>query len=236
MNEQTKKEILKIVAQSYQCFADQTKSLKEKILWPELIKIAGSIETGNILDVGCGNGRIYKLFKDKDIHYVGVDSCEKILEAARQNATDAKHEPEFVLGNILELNFIPQVNFDYLFCIDVLHHLPDKRLRLDAMRQLKNKVRPGGEIIITVWNLWKQPEYKKLIIKFLLLKLFKKNKMDYWDILVDYKNQKNNNYYKNYYHAFTAHELKQLVKQSGLKIKGFYKDKKTYYLMLIKPV
>ncbi|MFH0840792.1 MAG: class I SAM-dependent methyltransferase [bacterium] len=234
MREQTKKEILKMVVRNYQNIADQLKSSKEKTLWPELIKIAGSIEHGRILDVGCGSGRIYRLFKDKQIKYVGVDNCDKMINLAKEQNLNTENKPEFIHGNILELNNIQQVNFDYLFCIDVLHHLPGKRLRLDALRQLKNKIKPGGEIILTVWNLWKQLEYRRLILKFLALKLFKKNKMDFGDILIDCKNHRNNTYSKCYYHAFTARELKKMIKQTGLKIKGFYKDKKTYYLMLTK--
>ena len=233
MKEQTKKEMLKLVVKGYRSIAEQ-KEFKEKTIWPELIKIASGIEHGRILDVGCGLGKLYKLFQDKPVDYLGVDNCDKMIELAKQNYKDSEAESKFILGNILELNKIPQINFDYVFCINVLHHLPSKQLRLDALRQLKNKIKPDGEIILSVWNFWKEKKYRRLIIKFLTLKMFKKNKMDFGDVLIDEKSKFSNTYSQCYYHAFTPRELKKIIKQAGLKIKWFYKDKKMFYLMLTK--
>ena len=91
-----------------------------------------------------------------------------------------------------------------------------------------------GKIIIAVWNLWGQKKFKKLVFKFALLKLIKKNKMDIGDILFDWKNSKGEIVSRRYYHAFTKRELKKIIKKAGLKIEKIYKDKFNYYAVLKK--
>ena len=133
--------------------------------------------------------------------------------------------------DILQLNQLPQINFDHVFCIALLHHLPGDRLRIQALRQLKNKAKPGGRIIITVWNLWTQNKYKKLIVKFWLLKLLKKKQMDFGDILFAWQDPKIKTYTQRYYHAFNKKQLTRLATTAGLNIKTIHKDQYNYYLI-----
>jgi SAM-dependent methyltransferase len=130
------------------------------------------------------------------------------------------------------------MNFDYVFSIALLHHLPGSDLRIAALKQLKNKVSEDGKIIIIVWNLWGQKKFRKLIYKFFLLKLIKKNlpvgRMDFGDILFDWKNSAGEAQSRRYYHAFTKMELRKIIKKSGLKIEKLYKDKFNYYAILNK--
>jgi len=135
--------------------------------------------------------------------------------------------------DILNLGELPEYDFDYVFCVAVLHHLPGADLRLNALRQLKNKIKSGGKIILTVWNMWPQEKYRKMLIKFSLLKLVGKNKMDFGDVLFDWR-APGGLMSKRYYHIFYQRELVKLAKKAGLKIVKKFKDQFNYYLVLTK--
>jgi len=231
MDKKTEKELLNIVCKNYEKIAEGFSKTREKKLWPELIKLLKEVKSGDkILDVGCGNGRLIKAFEDKKVDYLGVELSPKLIEFARKN--NPKHK--FVVGDMLNLRSFSEYDFDYVTSIAVLHHVPGKRLQIDALRQIRNKIKNDGKIILTVWNLWENKKYKKMIFKFFLLKLFKKHKMDFGDIVFDWRKNKDEFLSPRYYHAFRKSELKNIVKKSGLKIEKMYKDKYNYYLVLRK--
>jgi SAM-dependent methyltransferase len=193
-----------------------------------------------------------------------VDSSEKLIEAAKKNfqtvivsdrrergnlrfeafdqrllrrdyaSRNDSNSYQFKNADILELDKIKEKDFDYVFCIAVLHHLPGEDLRLKALEQMKGKIKPGGKIILTVWNLWNQGKFRKLIIKYGFLKLVGLNKMDFGDILFNWKNNQGEQISRRYYHAATKNELKKIAVNAGLKVKKLYEDKYNYYLILEK--
>jgi len=236
MNKQTQKNLLNIVKRNYEEIAEHYSKTRKKHLlplWAELVKIAKDVKSRDkILDIGCGNGRLLKVFKDKQINYLGIDSSEKLINLA--NSEFRIPNSEFRTGDILELSKISEINFNYVFCIAALHHLPGKNLQITALKQMKNKIKQDGKIIITVWNLWSQKKFRKFILKFILLKLIDKNKMDVGDILFDWKNSQGERVSQRYYHAFTKRQLKKITKKAGLKIERVYKDKYNYYAILTK--
>lgn len=229
MRKDTINNLVKIVRKNYEQIADHYAETRKKQPWPELIEMAKDIQVGQkVLDIGCGSGRLLEVLQDKKITYIGIDPCEKLLENARKQYSGMNIE--FRTGNILELGDFPEYNFDHVFSIAVLHHLPGTELRLNALRQLKNKIKQDGRLLITVWNLWDNKKYNRLIWKFLMLKFFGKNKMDFGDILFDWKDNTGKIISQRYYHAFTKHELKKLLKKAGLKIKSINKDEHNYYI------
>ncbi len=237
MDQQTQKNLLDLVRQNYQEIADDFDLTRKKYLWPELVKLAGMIKDGDrVLDAGCGNGRLAGAFIDKNIYYLGIDSSEKLIEAADKNFQFSNKiqntKCKFQVADVLELDKIQENNFNYIFCIAVLHHLPGNELRLKALGQMKRKLKPGGKIIITVWNLWSRAKFRKLIIKYSWLKLVNKNTMDFGDILFDWKNNKGEKISSRYYHIFTKNNLKKLVAAAGFKLERIYKDKYNYYLII----
>ena len=231
MNQKTQQKLLNIVRQNYNQIAKEFNKTRLNCFWPELINLTKKVKDGdNILDVGCGNGRLLELFKDKKINYLGVDSSEELINLSRQKYLSKYNQ--FKIGDILELDKIKEINFDHVFCIAVFHHLPGQDLQIKALKQLKNKLNPGGAIVLTAWNLWSQAKYRKLIFKFALQKLIGLNEMNFGDILFDWKNNKGENLSQRYYHAFTKMDLKKIAQKAGLKIKKIYKDKSNYYLVL----
>jgi len=257
MDQQTQKNLLALVKKNYEQISVDFDVTRKKQLWPELLKLAEPVKDGDkILDVGCGNGRLIEAFMNKKVNYLGVDNSEKLIENAKKNldsrlrgndkweaaARNNNSSYEFKIADVLELDKLPEHDFDYIFCIAVLHHLPGEDLQAQALEQMKDKIKPasagsargGGKIILTVWNLWGQPKFRKLIFKYGWLKLVGKNKMDFNDILFDWKNNKGEQISRRYYHAFIKNELKKLAVRAGLKIEKLYKDKYNYYLTLEK--
>ncbi len=194
---------------------------------------------------------------------INLDSRFRGNDKREVVARNDNNNYKFLVGDILELDKIEEKDFDYVFCIAVLHHLPGRDLRIKALEQMKNKIKPGGppasagaderagKIILTVWNLWSQVKFKKLIIKTLCEKIIRKLGLmsrrysrdpdfalrtsgDYGDILFSWKNNRGAEIGRRYYHAFRMGELKKIVKLAGLKIERINKDNYNYYITLSK--
>ena len=231
MDKQTQKNLLDLVKRNYEEIAGGFSRTRTNRSWPELVKLTEPVKAGSrIFDVGCGNGRLLEILTGENIEYLGVDNSQELIKIAQARFP----EKNFLNSNILELNKISQKDFDYVFCIAVLHHLPGKALRIEALEQLKTKLKPDGKIIITVWNLWGQAKFRKLILKFVILKILGKNKMDFGDILFAWKNNLGERLSQRYYHAFTKNEIKSLSERAGLKLEKLYKDSYNYYAILSK--
>jgi len=158
-------------------------------IWPELEELKKYIKDGErILDLGCGNGRLFELFKDRNIEYTGVDFSEKLIEKARE-----KYGEHFQIADILSLPF-PDNYFDSIWSIAVFHHIPSKQLRLEVLKEMMRVLKENGKIIMTCWYLFRL--------------FFRK------DILIFPKKLK----IQRYYHAFTKKELKKLFQKAGFKI------------------
>lgn len=221
MDKQTQNKLLDLVRRNYEEIAEEFQLSREKPLWPEIVNLARAVkDTDRVLDVGCGNGRLIQALLLKKIYYLGLDQSDALLAFARQKYPDKT----FRQGDILRLGEVPEMNFDLVFAVAVLHHLPGPDLQTAALRQLKNKIKPGGRIIILVWNMRAQKKFRRLIWKFSLLKLIGKNRMDWGDVIFSWKNPDRSALSQRYYHAFRPPELKKLIKRAGLKVEKIYSD------------
>lgn len=230
MKSKVKKNLLKIVRENYQSISDHFSKTREKFPKPELLRLAKEVESkSKVLDVGCGNGKLVKHLPE-NIEYLGLDTNENFIKIASEKYPN--ETIQFRFGDCLELNQEPEVNFDWVFCLAVLHHIPSFDLRVKALKQLRNKVNKEGKIVLTVWNLYKSKKYRKLIFKFWLLKLIGKSEMEKGDILFSWKNPKGEQVSQRYYHAFTKRELKKTCKKSKLKIEKIYKKDFNFYIIL----
>jgi SAM-dependent methyltransferase len=104
---------------------------KEFTQYFDLINLSG-LENKRICDLGCGIGRWDYFLKDQCKELILVDFSEAVF-VARNNLKDAENILYF-MGDLRKLPF--RKGFvDYLFCIGVLHHLPNSAL--EEVRSLK---------------------------------------------------------------------------------------------------
>ncbi len=161
-----------------------------------------------VLDLGCGNGRLLQIFKNINIDYTGVDNSEKLIEIAKKTYPGAT----FLAADALHLPF-PSDHFDKIYSVAVLHHIPSQELRLKFLEESKRVLKPGGLLILTVWDLWRGRGWK-LNLKFGILKLLRMSKVDFGDVFVPWAQK-----YQRYLHCFTKGELVNLAEKAGFKLK-----------------
>jgi len=195
-------------------------SRTRRFLW-DIEQLSKYVLNGDkILDLGCGNGRLLEIFKGRQIDYFGLDSSEKLIEIAEKEYPKNR----FGVGDILHLPF-PNNFFNKVFTIRTLHHIPSEKFRLQALREIKRVLKPGGILILTVWNAWGSKYKINLLrmIKNCFFKIIWKSKLDFGDAFVPWG--KVNEKVLRYFHFFTRGELKNLVQKSDFKIKDIWASK-----------
>lgn len=201
--------LLKKTREDYNLIAEDFSSSRNT-LWPELNVFGKYIENGDkVLDLGCGNGRLSELFKDKNIDYLGADNSEKLIKIAKAKYPNSR----FQLADALNLPF-PDNYFDKIISVAVLHHIPSEILRLKFLQEARRILKPGGLLILTVWDLWQSPKTFFLIIEFALLRIFNRSKLDFKDVFIPWQKK-----IDRYIHCFTKGELKKIAEKVGMKVK-----------------
>jgi 2-polyprenyl-3-methyl-5-hydroxy-6-metoxy-1,4-benzoquinol methylase len=92
------------------------------------------------LDIGCGAGRHAVVLAKHFDHVLGVDLSAPMIELARQKRPAANVTYE--VGDLMDLE---PVEYELVFSVGMLHHVPDLDAALVKIRSL---VRPGGMAIL----------------------------------------------------------------------------------------
>lgn len=243
------KELLEKTKKDFDIIAEDF-SKTRKTIWPELKDLEKYIKKNKrVLDLGCGNGRLFELFKNKEVEYIGIDFSKNLIAEAKK-----KYGNHFQVADILSLPRTQKTSkiardnkngfecrglpfsdnyFDSIWAIAVFHHIPSKELRLKVLKEIKRILKKEGRIIVVCWNLY-QMRYLKLLLKFTLKKIFLKSKLDFKDTLVSWGRERVSRYYR----AFTLSELRKLFKEVGFEIEELKylkrNNKKTNILIIAK--
>jgi ubiquinone/menaquinone biosynthesis C-methylase UbiE len=216
MDKRIAEKLLNQTRENYNNFAESF-SATRNYLWPEAIKILGNDwkSKSNVLDIGCGNGRYYSFFKEKDVKYVGIDNSASMISIARKKFP----EGDFEMADALDLPFEAN-EFDGVVSFSVIHHIPSKELRKKFIQEAWRVLKPGGILVVTAWDLrpltmvrsrqWKR---FKGFLNSQIKKIFFLEKNDFGDFSIPWQNK-----YRRYIHIFTLGELKNLVENEGFSI------------------
>ncbi|MFA5128706.1 MAG: class I SAM-dependent methyltransferase [Patescibacteria group bacterium] len=231
MKKEVAGKILNKVKTDYAIIAPQFSAKRQKF-WDEMRDFAESLGSGDrVLDLGCGNGRLYEVLKDKSIDYTGVDNSSELLDLAKKRWGENASR-KFLLGDAINLDWWKGEKYNVVFLIATLHHIPSRDLRKKVLENVGRVLAPNGFLIMTNWALFRK-KYLMLVTKNIILKLLGRSDLDFGDASVPWKSSETGKVMaERYVHAFTLRELKRLVKESGFEIlENFYSidDKKAHF-------
>ena len=190
-------------------------SRTRSFIWEELESLSQYTMPGDkVLDLGCGNGRLLQIFKEKDVEYFGIDNSEKLIKIAREKYPGYNFQTADASSLPFSDNF-----FDKIYGIAVLHHIPSEDFRIQLFKEAKRVLKPGGFLILTVWNLWQRKTAWKPLIKATILKILGKSKLDFKDIFYPWKSSDRKTITQRYFHLFTQKELRKLLRKAGFKMR-----------------
>lgn len=133
MEEKYAVQLLRKIKDDYDRIAEEF-SQKRSYLSGDILELKKYAEEGDkILDLGCGNGRLFELFKGMKVSYVGADVSGNLLAAAKRKypAADSTGSP---LADFQKIDFLsfpfPDGSFDKVYCLSVFHHIPSRDFRL----------------------------------------------------------------------------------------------------------
>ena len=116
--------------------------LLRKIVFPFDLNL---IKDKKILDIGIGSGRITRnLLKYKPSKLVAVEPS-KAINIAKDNIKSNKVEYLNIKGQ--DINFHNE--FDYVFVLCVLHHIPEYK---DVLEKIEKSLKPNGKFIAWVYS------------------------------------------------------------------------------------
>lgn len=242
----------------YYNFLAKDYHLKRTKYWKALEIFLNSLEdkgftfSGHSLDLGCANGRNFRLFVKFSTRLIGIDNSIEFLKFAKIRKKDlnklSKNKGcsiQLILSDILYLPIRPSL-FNNIFSIATIHHLKNKFKRKQALLQINNILKTNGYVLITLWRKFQRKYRKFFIYDWFMRKLspayIKRQKEKgleaFGDKFVPWTISQENKKYYRFYHFFSFAETKRLLK--GFAIKKFQKtggpNKKDNFFVLAQKI
>ena len=219
MNHKREQQILDELETGYDEMSEKFSGTR-KYFWGDFSFVADYAKDGDkILDLGCGNGRLTEILKEKNIEYFGVDVSRELIEIAKKN-----YEKESIsfskISDSSSLSF-PNDFFNTIFSIAVFHHFP-KNYAMKVARELFRVTKPGGVVVISAWNLWQKRFWKNIfgidVIFKKFLRIGEYRGLGLKDIFISFKNNNKQNIFYRYHYAYTQKELENILIRVGFEI------------------
>ena len=120
-----------------------------------------AVEKPSVLDVGCGNLRFARFLYDEagivPAKYFAVDNCKPLVESGDAGA----HVSELVfieldvIKSLLDNTLSSRLTVpacDLVVAFGFLHHVPEAQKRIQLLRTLLEKTKPGGFVCVSFWQ------------------------------------------------------------------------------------
>lgn len=100
-----------------------------------------------VLVLGAGGGLELAMFADRqpDWRFVAVDPSAEMLRQAEQRLGDKAERVRWVRGLIADA---PPGPFDGASCLLTLHFVPDDGSKLDTLRAIRSRLKPGAPFVV----------------------------------------------------------------------------------------
>ena len=107
--------------------------------------IVANLSPKNLLDVGCGEGRLAEFLRSRcNCKYVGVDIAKSAIQFA-EILNNSSSNCYFKAGSVQEVSGL----YDVITLVEVLEHIPDADID-SFIETLKSRLSSNGKLVISV--------------------------------------------------------------------------------------
>lgn len=185
-------------------------------------------EKPSVLDVGCGNLRFARFLYDEagivPAKYFAVDNCKPLVESGDAGA----HVSELafieldVIKSLLD-NTLPSEltvpSCDLVVAFGFLHHVPGAEKRLQLLRTLLEKAKPGGYVCVSFWQFMNSQKLavkaQETTVQGLRALGIDASELEEHDYLIGWQDKANT---WRYCHHFSQKELDELLASFGFDV------------------
>ena len=109
----------------------------------------GSLKGKRILDVGCGGGILSESLALEGATVVGIDLAEAGLEVAKLHLLESGLDIDYQSISAEDFAKTESESFDIIACLEMLEHVPDPSLVIEACSKL---IKPDGRVFFSTIN------------------------------------------------------------------------------------
>jgi len=117
--------------------------IHQRLLKPYVV--SQEMVRGDVLEVGCGEGRGISLVLPRVTSYSAIDKIGPVIDSLKSRFPSGK----FYAGNIPPLAPFQEESFDVVLCFQVIEHIGDDHALL---KEIHRVLRPGGVLLLTTPN------------------------------------------------------------------------------------
>lgn len=195
------------------------------------------------LDLGCGSGALAVEWANLGLkgRYSGRDFSQALLAEARKataGLSTAAFQIDYGVTNLLDENWGDDFagrRFDGIVSFAALHHVPGRAAQAAVFRNAARLIRPGGEVLFSVWQFQHSPKLMARVLPWETIGL-NAAALDPGDTLLDWRFALPGTAKERglrYVHLFSETELADLARAAGLTpIDSYYSDGKSGDLAL----
>lgn len=103
-----------------------------------------------VLEIGCGVGRLIKPLRQKFNRVDGVDISENMIEFAKQYLADGQSNGELYVNNGCDLQDLPGEFYDFVYSTIVFQHIRSLSVVKSYLSEIFRVLKPGGYFRIQV--------------------------------------------------------------------------------------
>ena len=127
----------------YDTLLQNEDTYQNKVILPNILRLADVKKGTKILDLACGQGFFSRAFSDAGARVIGVDLSSKLITSAKKNVPNAK----FYISSAHKLGCVADKSLDVVIIILAIQNIENIS---EVFKEVNKKLKKGGKLLLVL--------------------------------------------------------------------------------------